>query len=74
MFRMLGITDFPWLMVFVWSVAGLLIGMAGKVVFWRGTSGGQMVFLYYAAVGAGLGGFLGIGYYVIYAVTHRAQL
>jgi uncharacterized membrane protein YeaQ/YmgE (transglycosylase-associated protein family) len=71
MLRMLGITNFPWLMIIVWSIVGFVIGIIVKVLFWRSTPGGQIVSIYFAAVGAALGCFLSLCYYVIDAVSNR---
>ena len=66
MYRTVSITDLPWLMIVLWSIIGLAIGIAANHLFWGGTSG-KYVFL--PAVGAAIGGFLGLCFYVLVAVT-----
>ena len=74
MFRMLGISDFPYGIVLVWIIVGLLVGLGVKRLLFANAANVVLVYVLLGLVGASVGGLLGLGYYTIVAVENPQGL
>jgi hypothetical protein len=63
--QMLGLHPISWPTILLWALCGSVVGLVVKFAFWGRTPGGSLVTARFAILGAALGAFLGLCYYVV---------
>jgi uncharacterized membrane protein YeaQ/YmgE (transglycosylase-associated protein family) len=63
--QILGLQPISWPTILVWALCGLVAGLVLNFSFWGSTPGGSLVTVRFALIGAALGAFLGLCYYVV---------